>query len=122
MEFFFSPGVKKEQYFQYVIDARGVTWKAQKEELPVGKPRNDKWPFPNFKHKVIRTDKDWTLEFYISFADMKVKPPKAYQSWIMNLISNKLAGTPEYSATALTMNNNHDLDLHGFIKFLGKGE
>ena len=122
VEFFFSPGVKREQYFQYVIDARGVTWKAQKEELPVGKPRNDKWPFPNFKHKVIRTDKDWTLEFYISFADMKVKPPKAYQSWIMNLISNKVAETPEYSATALTMNNNHDLDLHGFIKFLGKGE
>ena len=122
VELFFSPGVKKEQFFQYVIDVRGQTQFYQKEVLPVAKPLNPNWKFPNFKHKVVRTDKSWTIEFYLSFADMKVNPPKAYQPWVMNLISNKAADPAEYSASALTMNNNSNLDLHGFIKFLGKGE
>lgn len=122
VELFFSPGVKKEQYFQIVFDAGGKTFSGQKELHPVEKPFNGNWKFPNLKYAVLHSGKDWSLEFFIPFGDMKVDPPKAYESWIMNLISNKAAGEKEYSASALTMNNNHNIDLHGYVKFLGKGE
>ena len=64
----------------------------------------------------------WSMEFFIPFADMKVKAPRPYDVWGANIVSNKLGEPQEYMSSALTLANNHTLEMFGTIKFLGKGD
>ena len=53
---------------------------------------------------------------------MKVKAPRPYDVWGANIVSNKLGEPQEYMSSALTLANNHNLEMFGTIKFLGKGD
>lgn len=60
--------------------------------------------------------------FFIPYADLNRKTPKPYDSWLINIVRNKAGDPKEYSGTAMTLGNNHNMNMYGFIRFLGKGE
>ena len=41
---------------------------------------------------------------------------------MVNIVINKNSKPKEYSSTAMTLGNNHNLPMYGLLKFLGKGE
>lgn len=86
------------------------------------KPYNGYWKSPGFQSAVDTTEKGWTLEFFIPYEDLKVKSPRAYDTWMVNIVINKNSKPKEYSSTAMTLGNNHNLPMYGLLKFLGKGE
>ncbi|MPN48304.1 hypothetical protein SDC9_195911 [bioreactor metagenome] len=62
------------------------------------------------------------MEFFVPFEDLKVEAPKAYDTWLVNVITNKNSDPKEYGSTAMTLGNNHNIGMFGYLKFLGKGE
>lgn len=122
VEIFVSPGTKKEDYFHYAVDPFNKRHSGTKQLVPVDKPYNGYWKSPGFQSAVDTTEKGWTLEFFIPYEDLKVKSPRAYDTWMVNIVTNKNSEPKEYSSTAMTLGNNHNLPMYGLLKFLGKGE
>lgn len=122
VEILVSPGTKKEDYFHYAVDPFNNRHFGTKQLVPVDKPYNRYWKSPGFQSAVNTTEKGWTLEFFIPYEDLKVKSPRAYDTWMVNIVINKNSKPKEYSSTAMTLGNNHNLPMYGLLKFLGKGE
>lgn len=121
IEMFFAPGLKKEKYFHLVFDAymKHIENKAVMNPIPMP---YGKWQPAGYEFKTKIHKDCWTAEFFIPFAAMDVPVPKAYDSWLTNIVSNKMTMPAEYSGTSLTLNRNHDLDKYSIIKFSGKGD
>jgi hypothetical protein len=121
-EIFLSPGLKKSNIYHYAVDAFSNLHLGTQEFKPVDKPYNGNWKSPAFKYAVTTTDKSWTLEFFIPFADMKVSAPSPYDCWLANFVRNKLSEPKEYSGSAMSLGTNKNVDMFGIIKFLGLGD
>jgi len=121
-ELFVSPGLEKANMYHYAVDALNHHHLGTKEFAPVDKQYDANWKSPNFKAEATRTDKNWTMEFFLPFEDMKIKPPAPYDCWLANFVRNKNAEPKEYSGSAMTLGNNHNIGMFGVIKFLGKGD
>lgn len=122
VEIFLSPGTKQEDFFQYAIDPLNRRHFGTKQFVPVEKPFNGYWKSPGFKSAVRTSEKGWALEFFVPYEDLKVPAPKAYDTWLLNIVTNKNSDPKEYSSTAMTLGNNHNIGMFGYLKFLGKGE
>ncbi len=122
VEILVSPGTKKEDYFHYAVDPFNNRHFGTKQLVPVDKPYNRYWKSPGFRSAVNTTENGWTLEFFIPYEDLKVKSPRAYDTWMVNIVINKNSQPKEYSSTAMTLGNNHNLPMFGLLRFLGKGE
>ena len=123
-EVIFSPGLKREVKYQFAFDALGNQFLTQQRFLPILQPLDRHWKAPGFKH-VSKLSKDgkWTAEFYIPFSVFSgLKAPRAYATWHCNIVRNKKGTDREYSGTAMTLGNNHNMNMYGMIKFAGKGE
>ena len=123
-EVIFCPGLKREVKYQFAFDALGNQFLTQQRFLPILQPLDRHWKAPGFKH-VSKLSKDgkWTAEFYIPFSVFSgLKAPKAYAAWHCNIVRNKKGADREYSGTAMTLGNNHNMNMYGMIKFAGKGE
>ena len=123
-EIFFSPGLGKEVEFQFVFDPLKQMFLGTKRHLPIPQPFDSFWKAPGFKLE-SRYGKDyWTAEFYIPFSVFKTENsvPAVYDTWHCNIVRNKAGSNREYSGTAMTLGNNHNLNMYGLIKFAGKGE
>jgi hypothetical protein len=123
-EVIFSPGLKREVKYQFAFDALGNQFLTQQRFLPILQPLDRHWKAPGFKH-VSKLSKDgkWTAEFYIPFSVFSgLKAPRAYATWHCNIVRNKKGADREYSGTAMTLGNNHNMNMYGMIKFAGKGE
>lgn len=121
-EIFIAPGVnRREDFYHFAVDALGNQCTGFRKMFPIATPygRHDA---PGFRRAVVRNDNSWSMEFFIPFADMKVKAPRPYDVWGANIVSNKLGEPQEYMSSALTLANNHNLEMFGTIKFLGKGD
>ena len=81
-----------------------------------------KWQAPGYELKTKISDNNWTGEFFIPFAAMDVPVPKAYDSWLTNIVTNKMTMPAEYAGTSLTLNKNHAVEKYSIIKFAGKGD
>lgn len=122
-EIFLSPGLGREDFHHYVVDAAGQSRTGSRHFLPIATPYNGQWTSPGFKFAVKNNEDDgWTMEFFAPFEDMKVAAPKAYDCWTANLVHNKLSDPAEYTSSSMTLGNNHNIDMYGSIKFLGKGD
>ena len=121
VEMFFAPGLKKEKYFHLVFDAymKHIENKAVLNPIPMP---YGKWLAAGYQLKTKVRNNSWTAEFFIPFAAMDVPVPKAYDSWLANLVTNKMTMPAEYSGTSLTLNKNHDVEKYSIIKFAGKGD
>ena len=121
VEMFFAPGLKKEKYFHLVFDAymKHIENKAVLNPIPMP---YGKWQAPGYELKTKISDNNWTAEFFIPFAAMDVPAPKAYDSWLTNIVTNKMTMPAEYAGTSLTLNKNHDVEKYSIIKFAGKGD
>ena len=122
VELFIAPGVKKVNYFHMAIDALNQTHFGSKQFVPVDMPYNSDWKCPGFKSAVSATKDGWSLEFFIPYDAMKVEPPTVYDCWYANFVRNKKSSPEEYSSSSMTLGNNHNFEMYGLIKFLGKGE
>ena len=122
VEIFIAPGTKKSDYFHYAVDTLNKVHYGAKEFMPVEKPYNSFWCSPGFRSRVTLSQGAWTLEFFVPFADLKVSSPHVYDSWFINIVTNKNSMPMEYSSSAMTIGNNHNIRMFGIIKFLGKGE
>ena len=121
-EIFIAPGVnRREDFYHFAVDALGNQCTGFRKMFPIATPygRHDA---PGFRRAVVRNDNSWSMEFFIPFADMKVKAPRPYDVWGANIVSNKLGEPQEYMSSALTLADNHNLEMFGTIKFLGKGD
>lgn len=113
---------KRKHFYHFTVDAFGNQATGYRLMYPIATPYNGQWKSPGFRKAVARDEKAWSMEFFIPFADMKVKAPRPYESWGMNIVSNKLGAPEEYMSSSLTLANNHNLEMFGTMKFLGKGD
>ncbi len=121
-EFFLSPGLKKEVKFQFAFDALNRKFHGTQRLLPILQPFDRFWKAPGFKLQ-CNTGKDFfTAEFFIPYKTLHVPAPRAYDVWLCNVIRNKISMPKEFSGSAITRGNNHDLNMYGMLKFAGKGE
>ncbi len=121
-EVILSPGMKREEEFQFVFDAVGSQFLGTQRLLPIPQPFDSYWKAPGFRHVSTFDGKKWTVEFFIPFSVFKdVKVPAPYETWLCNVVRNK-AEPREYSGTSMTLGNNHNLNMFGILKFAGKGE
>lgn len=121
-EVILSPGMKREEEFQFVFDALGNQFLGTQRLLPIPQPFDSYWKAPGFRHVSTFDGKKWTAEFFIPFSVFKdVKVPAPYETWFCNVVRNK-ADPREYSGTSMTLGNNHNLNMFGILKFAGKGE
>lgn len=126
IEFFLSPGTEKEVYYQFAASPGNDWVDSYKVEKPMEAALDTKWDCQGVQRAVTVTDDGWTLEVFIPFSGLHQRPvPQAYQSWFGNLINNKLGEDKrpaEYSGFSMTMGHNHNHDLWGKFKFMGKGD
>ncbi len=121
IELFLAPPDNSE-YFQFVFFGDGRVFFGQKTLKPMVTPFNSKWPMPNLKYAVQKTENGWRLEFIIPFPDIKKDVPAAYSTWNGNIIFNPMQADKEIQAYSLTNGNNHEVECFGSIKFMGKGD
>lgn len=122
-EIFFSPGMKREEEFQFVFDALKNQFLGTKRHLPIPQPFNNHWKAPGFKLESRFDSGKWTAEFFIPFSVFTgIKAPRPYETWHCNIVRNKMGTEPESSGTSMTLGNNHNLSMFGIIKFAGKGD
>ena len=123
-EVIFSPGLKREVKYQFAFDPLGNQFLTMQRFLPILQPLDRHWKAPGFRHVSTRSkDGKWTVEFYIPFTVFgEIKTPRAYETWHCNIVRNKKGANNEYSGSSMTLGNNHNMNMYGFIKFAGKGE
>ncbi|NMA20791.1 MAG: hypothetical protein GX927_09465, partial [Lentisphaerae bacterium] len=107
---------------QYVISSTNETFIGQRTLLPVATPYSKDFPAPKFRSAVQADETGWTLEWSISWADLKTDPPADYDSWFGNFIVNRLGDIREVVSYSMTLGNNHNVEQFGFLKFLGAGD
>ncbi len=122
LEVFLSPALSQSEYFQYVISSTNETFIGQRTLLPVATPYSKDFPAPKFRSAVQADETGWTLEWSISWADLKTDPPADYDSWFGNFIVNRLGDIREVVSYSMTLGNNHNVEQFGFLKFLGAGD
>ena len=122
VEILISPGLEKSHLFHYAADPLNNLHFGTQEFIPVRKPYNGKWSSPGFRSIAEYDENSWRFMFFIPYADLNRKTPKPYDSWLINIVRNKAGDPKEYSGTAMTLGNNHNMNMYGFIRFLGKGE
>ena len=121
-ELIFSPGMKQETVYQIAFDPLNQKFFGSQRFLPILQPFDKYWKAPGVKIESVYTDTQWTAEFYIPFTVFDIAAPRAYQSWLCNVVRNKTGAQGEYSGTSMTLGNNRNLSMFGIIKFAGKGE
>ena len=121
-EFFLSPGLKKEVKFQFAFDALNRKFLGTQRLLPILQPFDRFWKAPGLKLQCNAGKDFFTAEFFIPYKTLQVPAPKAYDVWLCNVIRNKISMPKEFSGSAITRGNNHDMNMYGMLKFAGKGE
>ena len=119
IELFLSPGTKQMQYFHLVFDARDLRLENQCTLAPIAQPYGP-WKPHGYVLKRGIGKNSWTAEFFLPFSAMNLTAPKAYDSWLMNLVHTKKTLPGEYSSSALNLGRHHDLNNYSLIKFAGK--
>lgn len=121
-EVFFSPGTKLEEEFQFIFDPVGRQQTGYQRHLPIPQQYNKHWKAPGFKKVSTYNQKQWTVEFFMPFELFKgYKIPNSYDFWHCNVVRNKVS-PKEYSGSALTLGNNHNMGMFGIFRFCGKGD
>ncbi len=121
-EFFFSPGLGKDIYYQICLDPENRISSMKKQLKPFIMAGDFNWKCNGFLSTSNADGKGWSLKFFLPFSGLGVAAPGAYQSCYFNFVYNKLSDPCETSSSSMCLGNNHNVDLHGTIKFLGKGE
>lgn len=121
-EFFFSPGLGKDIYYQICLDPENRISSMKKQLTPFLMTGDFDWKCHEFLSTSNANEKGWTLKFFLPFSGLGVTAPDAYQSWHFNFVYNKQSDPCETSSSSMCLGNNHDVSLYGTIKFLGKGE
>ena len=80
VELFIDPSGKRENYYQVIINAKGVTWDAW---LPSPLAPDKTWN-PDFKSAVKVNKDNWTLEIALPFACF-TQSPKSAAVWAFNV-------------------------------------
>ncbi|MBR2427179.1 MAG: DUF4838 domain-containing protein [Lentisphaeria bacterium] len=119
IELFLSPGTKQQKYFHLVFDARNLQIEKQCTLAPIPQPYGA-WQPNGYVLKRVIGKNSWTVEFFLPFSAMNLSAPKAYESWLMNLVHTKKTMPGEYSSSAMNLGRHHDLNNYSLIKFAGK--
>lgn len=122
MELFISPGTDQNFYVQLAFDPQNHTFSMIRKLKPFIMAADYSWKCKGLTSKPVMTEKGWAMEFFIPFAGLGVKPAKSYDSWKFSFIYNKLSTPGEVCASVMTLGNNHNVNMFGLIKFLGKGD
>ena len=121
-ELFFSPGMKRENEYQFAFDALKNLFLGTQRHLPIPQPFDSYWKAPGFKFESVYDSQKWTVELFIPFSVFNADVPNPYDIWFCNVVCNKNSEPKEYSGTSMTLGNNHNMTMYGMIKFAGKGD
>ena len=121
IELYFSPGLKKTEYYQLFFDFEDHLWRCYKKEAPIPQPGDLNWKAEGFRHVEQFAADDWTCEFFVPFSVFRtVAAPKAYDDWNLNLVINKKSEPKDYVGSSLTMRLNSNLAMFGILRFDGR--
>ena len=121
LEFFLSPGREKEQYLHFTVNPTGDSAQGRRRLKPIEAAYDGKWRCPGFQARSCLGEDFWSCEIFVPFAGLGVKPPKPYSSWFFNLLAMDRRDMNAYGFS-LTMDNNHNYNLFGLMKFMGEGD
>lgn len=122
IELIFSPGLKKEEYYQIAFDYVGRTYNGYQKVAPIIQPLDLNWKAEGFRHVETLGANRWTCEFFVPFSVFKCAPPGVYDSWNFNFVRNKMGEPRDYSGSSLTMRINTNLAMFGMLRFGGRGD
>ena len=122
MELFIFPGRKQDFYVQFAFDPQKHTFSLRRQIEPFIMAMDTTWKCKGLVFETVQTDKGWTMEFFIPFSGLAVKKPAGYESWSFSFVYTKASAPREISASVMNLGNNHNFNMYGFIKFLGKGD
>ena len=121
LEIFLSPGMEKNEYCQVAVSAAGDFHSGLRRLKPFPAAFDNKWRCAGLQHKENIDGDNWTMEMFIPFKGLDVNEPVTHKCWFGNFITNNVA-FKDYGAFCMTMGNNHNTDLFGMLKFMGKGD
>lgn len=121
VEFFISPGIQGNEYFQYAFNPLQQILAFQKTEKPVETPLLQRKDSRTKSFSKIENN-CWILEFYIPWSDLKNNTVNDYDTWLGNIVIDRKAPVNESLSYSMTLGNNHLLKQFGYFKFLGKGD
>ena len=126
VELLISPGRGKEEFFHFASNPNGDSAQGSRRLKPIEAGYDGKWRCPGFKSASHLGEDGWSTEMFIPFEGLNGKPvPRPYKSWFFNVIVTdaQTASTPRLgNAFSITMGNNHNIELFGLLKFMGKGD
>ena len=125
-EFFLSPGINKECYYQFAMNPNLDFVLKYKVEKPM-EAASVRWNCEGLLKATQVEENSWSAELFIPFKGLNnMQVPKAYSECFGTFINNKqdpkTKKACEYSSFSLTMGNNHNHALWGRFKFMGKGD
>lgn len=122
LELLFTPGLTKEQVYQFVCDCLGQTFVQKQRLLPIPQPPNASYKGEGFTHTEKIGDGEWSGEYLLPWSLFEEGAPKAYDSWNANLVRNKRSEPREVVSTAFTLGKHANTQMFGILRFLGKGD
>lgn len=122
IEMLFTPGLGKEQEYQFAFDCLGREYLMKQRHLPINQPADANFKAPGFRHSAKVADSRWSGEFFIPWSAFEEGAPKVYDQWNANFVSNRLGGRREVSGSSFTMGKNHNREMFGILRFMGLGD
>ena len=121
-EFFASPGMKKDYFYQFAFNPHGDLYQAERD---VAEGVGGVFKCTGLQLKSKYDDNGWTAEMFVPFSGMRRNRPAPYSVWFGNIVysQRRTVTANNISASfAMTMKNNMNMDLWGQFKFMGVGD
>ena len=121
-EFFASPGMKKDYFYQFAFNPHGDLYQAERD---VAEGVGGVFKCTGLQLKSKYDDNGWTAEMFVPFSGMRRNRPAPYSVWSGNIVysQRRTVTANNISASfAMTMKNNMNMDLWGQFKFMGDGD
>ncbi|MBO4513321.1 MAG: DUF4838 domain-containing protein [Victivallales bacterium] len=118
-EFLFSPGMKKDYYYQFAFNPNGNLYQAERD---VTEGVGGVFQCKGLQLKSSFDDKGWVAEMFVPFDGLKHKGPAVYSTWFGNVIYSQRRTVTANNISAsfsFTMKDNRNMDLWGQFKFMG---
>ena len=122
VEILLTPGLKKEQIYQFACDCLDRGFSQKQRLLPIPQPPDASYRGEGFAHKARIDQEGWSVEFVLPWSLFEEGAPKAYDQWNGNFVRNKYAVPAEVVSSSFTLGKHANTPMFGVLRFLGRGD
>lgn len=120
LELLFTPGLGKEQVYQFSYDCLDRVFVMKQRLLPIPQAPDASYKGEGFVASSKIAEGGWTSEFLLPWSLFEEGAPKAYDQWNANCVRNKYEPPREVVSSAFTLGKHANTPMFGILRFLGK--